>query len=84
MRNLTKEKANFLKHYILNNPYIKYAFRGASQLEVLFLIAVPSVEKLDETIRELKLHFYENILDIIPHLVTEQGNFTLFPRGLVE
>lgn len=84
MRNLTKEKANSLKHHMLNNPYVKYAFRGASQLEVLFLIAVPSVAELDETIRELKLHFYENILDITPYLITEQGNFTLFPKGLVE
>jgi len=84
LRNLTEEKASSLKQYFLQNPYIKYAFRGASQLEMLFLIAVQDTVELDTTIRELKSIFFENILDITPYLITEQGNYTLFPKGLLE
>ncbi|MFA6888295.1 MAG: Lrp/AsnC family transcriptional regulator [Candidatus Woesearchaeota archaeon] len=84
LRNLSAEKANALKNHILISPYVKYAFRGVSQLEVLFLLAVPNIIELDKTIRELKSQFFESIIDINLHLIIEQGNFTLFPKGLLE
>ncbi len=82
LRHLTPEKALSLKQFILQHGHIKYAFRGASQLEVLFLLAVQNITELDVVIQELKQHFFSHILDIHTHLITEQGKFHLFPEGL--
>lgn len=84
LRHLTIEKAQSLKQFILQHPNIKYAFRGATQLEVLFLLAVQNTTELDAVIQELKLHFFSHILDIHTHLITEQGKFHLFPEGLTK
>ncbi len=83
LRHLTLEKAQMLRQFILQHPYIKYAFRGASQLEVLFLLAVQNTSELDTIIQEFKHHFFSHILDLQTHLITEQGKFHLFPEGLV-
>lgn len=82
LRHLTPEKALSLKQFIFQHPHIKYAFRGATQLEVLFLLAVQNTTELDAVIQELKLLFFSHILDIHTHLITEQGKFHLFPEGL--
>ena len=82
LRHLTAEKSLSLKQFILQHGHIKYAFRGASQLEVLFLLAVQNITELDVIIQELKQHFFSHILDIQTHLITEQGKFHLFPEGL--
>ncbi len=84
LRHFTNEKALSLKQYILQHPNIKYAFRGASQLEVLFLLAVENTNQLDTLIQELKQLFFSHILDIQTHIITEQGKFHLFPEGLCE
>lgn len=84
LRHLTPEKALSLKQFILQHGHIKYAFRGASQLEVLFLLAVQNVTELDTIIQELKQHFFSHILDFQTHLITEQGKFHLFPEGLTK
>ena len=84
LRHLTPEKSLSLKQFILQHGHIKYAFRGASQLEVLFLLAVQHVTELDIIIQELKQHFFSHILDLQTHLITEQGKFHLFPEGLTK
>lgn len=84
LRHLTLEKAQTLKQYILQHKQIKYAFRGASQLEILFLLAIRSIQELDLLIQELKQLFFDHILDFQPHLITEQGKFHLFPLGLTK
>lgn len=84
LRHLTPEKALSLKQFILQHPHIKYAFRGASQLEVLFLLAVQNITELDTIIQELKQHFFSHILEFQTHLITEQGKFHLFPKGLTK
>ncbi len=84
LRHLTFEKAQSLKQFILQHQHIKYAFRGATQLEVLFLLAVQNTAELDAVIQELKLLFFSHILDIQTHLITEQGKFHLFPEGLTK
>ena len=33
---------------------------------------------------ERTLFDFENILDLSHYLITEQGNLTLFPKGLIE
>lgn len=84
LRHLNPEKAQSLKQYILQHKQIKYAFRGASQLEVLFVLAVQSIQELDLLIQEMKQLFFQHILDIQPYLITEQGKFHLFPEGLTK
>lgn len=84
LRHLTPEKAQSMKQYILQHPNIKYAFRGASQLELLFLLAVQNTRELDALIQDLKHLFFSHILDIQYHLITEQGKFHLFPEGLTK
>ncbi len=84
LRHLTPEKAQSLKQFILQHPHIKYAFQGATQLEVLFLLAVQNITELDAIIQELKQHFFSHILDLQTHLIIEQGKFHLFPEGLTK
>lgn len=84
LRHLTPEKAQSLRQYILQHKNIKYAFRGASQLEVLFLLAVENISQLDALIQEMKQLFFNHILSLEPHLITEQGKFHLFPEGLTK
>ena len=84
LRHLTPEKAQSLKQFILQHGHIKYAFRGASQLEILFLLAVENITELDAIIQELKQHFFSHLLDLQTHLITEQGKFHLFPEGLTK
>jgi Lrp/AsnC family transcriptional regulator, leucine-responsive regulatory protein len=83
LRHLTKEKEKSLKQFLVQHNNVKYAFRGASHLEVLFLLAVHTIDELDQTIRELKQQFGEYLLEVHIHLITEQGNFTMWPKGLV-
>lgn len=84
LRHLTPEKAQSLKQWILQHKQIKYGFRGASQLEVLFVLTVQNTRELDALIQDLKQLFFSHILEIQHHLITEQGKFHLFPEGLTK
>lgn len=84
LQNLTVEKAQSLKQYFLQQKHCKYAFRGASQLEIISLIAVQEIRELDTIICEIKEHFFEVILDVQHYFIIEQGKFELFPKVLVE
>ena len=82
LKHISLEKNKSLKQYLTQHKNIKYSFSGASQLEVLFLLAVKGLHELDDLVREMKNLFGEYILDMQLHLITEQGNFTMFPDGL--
>jgi Lrp/AsnC family transcriptional regulator, leucine-responsive regulatory protein len=84
LRHLTADKEKTLKQFLVQHKNVKYAFRGATQLEVLFLLAVQNVQELDDIVRELKQRFGKHILDLHTHLIIEQGNFTMWPKGLVD
>jgi DNA-binding Lrp family transcriptional regulator len=84
LRHLTFEKAATLKQFLISSGHVKFAFRGASRLEVLFLLAVRTTLELDTFLKEFKSLFSEHILSLDAMLVTEQGPLGWFPKGLVD
>ncbi|MFH1456462.1 MAG: winged helix-turn-helix transcriptional regulator [archaeon] len=83
LRNPKKEEITKLKQYIINNKNITYAFRGATRFEVILFITVKDTKNFDLMLKEIKNKFYNIIQNQKFMLITEDLQFTLFPKAML-
>jgi DNA-binding Lrp family transcriptional regulator len=80
MRNINPTKEKEIIDYALNKDCINLLFKPTGMLELYFFATVKQPKDLEKLIKEFKLNFFDNILDINYAIRAEELALNFFPK----